>query len=106
MMTAAAARTTGEKIPSTINIFWIIAISLIMLLSIAIVPIKSVLAAAADTDNDINNKDPAAANGDLGNGNSKMVLPVKGVSAGNTGNNNNNDGDDDDGKKDTPKTHS
>src|SRR5919108_2313590 len=103
------ARTTRGRIPSSINIFWVAAISLIMLLTIIILPIKGVVA-ATDTGNDNNvknddngKKDAPAANGDLGNGNSNMVLPIKGVSEDNTGNNNNND--DDNGNNDAPKTH-
>src|ERR671934_1997628 len=99
------ARTTRSRIPSTINMFWVAAISLIMLLSIVILPIKGVIA-ATDTGNDNNvknddngKKDAPAANGDFnGNGNSKMVLPIKSVSADNTGNNN----DDDNGNNDSP----
>jgi Ca2+-binding RTX toxin-like protein len=95
------ARTTRRRKPSTINMFWVAAISLIMLLSIVILPIKGILA-ATDTGNDNVKNDAPAANGDFGNGNSKMVLPIKSVSADNTGNNN----DDDNGNNDSPKTHS
>src|SRR5919198_5129463 len=97
------ARTTRSRIPSTINMFWVVAISLIMLLSIVILPIKGVLS-ATDTGNDNMKNDAPAANGDFnGNGNSNMVLPIKGVSADNAGNNND---DDDNGNNDGPKTHS
>jgi Ca2+-binding RTX toxin-like protein len=97
------ARTTRSRIPSTINMFWVVAISLIMLLSIVILPIKGVLS-ATDTGNDNMKNDAPAANGDFnGNSNSNMVLPIKGVSADNAGNNND---DDDNGNNDGPKTHS
>jgi hypothetical protein len=43
-MSEAVRRTTRSRIPSTINMFWVVAISLIMLLSIVILPIKGVLA--------------------------------------------------------------
>ena len=90
----STARTTRRRIPSTINMFWVVTISLIMLLSIIILPIKGVVLATTDTGNDNVKKDvPPAANDDNGNGNSNMVLPIKSVSA-------------DNGKNDAPNTHS